>query len=284
MPDTSHWLRLYESPNPSVRLRAAHALLERSAEVPLSVLLELTDASDPKLQDRAWVALCHRSEAELLPAMAQQLASSDADRRACACRVLGSSGNPEALSLVAPYLQDPSTQVRRAAAQAYEELRGSEADPLGGDSEEGAGEEDLEWVGDLCEALGERADERGPDSLTPAEQTVLLPYWLKGIVDNGGFQYFYEGATEAAEVAEAFERIGLPDLAEACRLSLDVFPDRRPPISQDAMFTWMEAQGPEVADLWERLSETVWACKPEKLYGALARYVRAHSESFSDVV
>jgi hypothetical protein len=79
-------------------------------------------------------------------------------------------------------------------------------------------------VAGFAEALAARADEAGTDSLTPPEQAIVRAWSAAGILGNGGFRYFYEGATDMAAVADAFEVLALPQAAQVCRQSMTFFP------------------------------------------------------------
>ena len=139
-----------------------------------------------------------------------------------------------------------------------------------------------EWVFDFCEALTGRAEEDGLYSLSEPEQRVVLAWSTKGIIDNGGFQYFYEGATHAQEVADAYEAIGLPQLAEACRKSLHVFPNHHPPEPQERMWKWMAEQDQSVSDYWDEWSAVIWHCSYEELQSSLGRYICSLRAAFAD--
>lgn len=73
--------------------------------------------------------------------------------------------------------------------------------------------------------------------LTKEEQAVLLPYHALGIIENGGFNYLFEGDFAGDphfhRTAEAFETIGADDAAAAFRMALALFPDSKPPIDID---------------------------------------------------
>ena len=63
----------------------------------------------------------------------------------------------------------------------------------------------FDLAGEICDNLGRRAEENGIQSLSKPEQTVLLVWWAQGIIGNGGFEYFYEGACNMTDVAEAYQ-------------------------------------------------------------------------------
>ena len=66
----------------------------------------------------------------------------------------------------------------------------------------------------------------GSHSLTVEERVVSLIWGASGIIENGGFQYFYEQEFDAEAVATAYEKIGCNKCAELLRLSRSLFPDQ----------------------------------------------------------
>lgn len=69
------------------------------------------------------------------------------------------------------------------------------------------------------------------DGLTELEADVLATVTAIGVIQNGGFVHWYEGKDGEATIRAAFsfDRMGLPGLAEATRLSLGAFPGSSPP-------------------------------------------------------
>jgi hypothetical protein len=66
------------------------------------------------------------------------------------------------------------------------------------------------FVEAILDALEQRVDEErygsafrpgGLSNLSEPGRVVCRAYGAMGVIENGGFQYFYEGATNAAEVA-----------------------------------------------------------------------------------
>ena len=53
------------------------------------------------------------------------------------------------------------------------------------------------------------------------------------LVQNGGFRYFYEICDDAREIASAFDQLEMPDVAEAWRRSISVFPNGVQPVGDD---------------------------------------------------
>jgi hypothetical protein len=142
---------------------------------------------------------------------------------------------------------------------------------------------DFEYVCKVQEVLGARADEHGLDSLSEPERVVQLAVWAKGIVDNGAFPYFYEGASNAAQVADAYETLGFNEAAAAFRASLSVFPDGIPQEGHEARCEWMD-QNQNVLDhlFSNKLNDPIFALEGQ-LDKILVAYIRAHRSEFSGI-
>jgi len=134
-------------------------------------------------------------------------------------------------------------------------------------------------VSQVCRKLGQRAEARGLESLSSAERTALLVWWSKGIIDNGGFEYFYEGTTNAAEVADAYEKLGLISAAEAFRQSLLFFPPDVIEKGYEACREWMARYSEDERTLhFGKLNSTVWNLD---LSDSLAEYIRKNSSQLT---
>lgn len=168
------------------------------------------------------------------------------------------------------YQQGPGTAspVRSPSGRLSQSTNG---DPMSTD--------DYTLVEDVCEQLAARADEEGLASLSPLQRGVLLPYWAKAIVDNGGFQYFYEGAENAAEVVDAFERLGFVEAASAFRESAKVFPAGQPICDLEARREWMEEHSAEITPVYEALDPVICRLEAE-LWSRLAGCIREHPAEF----
>ena len=127
----------------------------------------------------------------------------------------------------------------------------------------------------IASILGGKAEAEGIEALSVYERNVLLPYWASGIIGNGGFQYFYEGAINAIEVAEAFDALGLSECAEACRQSLAVFPNCQPAPDQQERWKWMDDNEERTQEAWEPLDQIIWDADKE-LETKVRAYIAAH--------
>ena len=123
MPDLDEWLKLYASGNPTVKLRAARALLRRPQESPLETLLDILDRlAHDGLGAAVWRALGDRRDPELLDEMVARLATPDSLVRALACHVLGRTGKPQAAAHLARMIDDAELSVRQSAISALATL------------------------------------------------------------------------------------------------------------------------------------------------------------------
>lgn len=130
MVDLDKWLKLYESSNTAIRIRAANALLHRGRDTPLSVLLNILDElSHHGLGAGAEKALLKRDDRELYDEMVKRIDSADWFIREVACNVLGKLGNFAATPHLLGKLDDPHIMVRREAGFALAFLQDTNAIP-----------------------------------------------------------------------------------------------------------------------------------------------------------
>ncbi len=63
------------------------------------------------------------------------------------------------------------------------------------------------------DGLYKRYEREGIGNLSGPERVVLLAWWTRYPVGNGGFPYFYQGNLDIAQVADAFQELGFSDAA-----------------------------------------------------------------------
>lgn len=136
-------------------------------------------------------------------------------------------------------------------------------------------ENDFDFVNTVAVSIGGRAEREGIEFLSSAEQNVFLVWWANGIIENGGFRYFYEGACNTEQVAVAFEVIGLPKAAQACRETMAVFPAETLAGGFIRCQEWLNSRysAEEFSVLFRRQDEVIWALGDE-LSIVLASYIR----------
>lgn len=118
--------------------------------------------------------------------------------------------------------------------------------------------------------LGVKADEHGLESLTAKERTILLPWFARGVIGNGGFRYFFEGGHDLAEVAGAFRELGRHAVASACERVGSRFAEQRP--KDLAQVNWDQFTNEE-----DVIYELTW----EELLAAIGKFVDQHRDAFA---
>lgn len=116
------------------------------------------------------------------------------------------------------------------------------------------------------------------DGLTELEADVLATVTAIGVIQNGGFVYWYEGKDGEATIraAVAFDRMGLPGLAEAMRLSLGAFPGSAPPRDLAARDGYVSEHREALNDRFAPLDSTFLESDVVPCWDlAAARYVAA---------
>jgi hypothetical protein len=129
----------------------------------------------------------------------------------------------------------------------------------------------------FMQQLGQKADDSGLSAFEPPERTVLLAWWARGVIGNGGFKYFFEGGAELGPVARAFHALGFPKAAEACdRVDAEVVAEGRVPRDD-------EARRAALAHVdWKRFQadeREISAVKWELLSSAIGRYIETQGRT-----
>jgi hypothetical protein len=125
-----------------------------------------------------------------------------------------------------------------------------------------------------------RADENGIDRLPARHRTVVHAWAAHGIIGNGGFQYYYEGAWMMADVAAAYRTLGFEEAACACESSLDIFPARVPP--RDRARRWEIINKTDFEALREAETK-IFDVRWDSLKAAIADYMAKHDDDFSEL-
>jgi Domain of unknown function (DUF4375) len=144
---------------------------------------------------------------------------------------------------------------------------------------------EFEFLQSVYEPLGKRAAQFGVLTLSEPERVLMLSWWAKGIFDNGGFLYFYQGATNILQVADAFEAIGFTAGAKACRRSTEGFEGGQPPEDLEEMKRWLAANSasPSLLRKWEELCDPIWKIPDSEFDRLLVDFLLKHRGSFEFV-
>ncbi len=135
--------------------------------------------------------------------------------------------------------------------------------------------DDRVLVPEVATRISYKALERGRRSLSPAERTIYLAYWLKSEVANGGFaQFFFNSSGDCASLTAAAAReIGAEDVAVIVERAIAKFPGGRP--AEDRSTRWRQMDGiNDASTAWRADDEAFWKID-SAMWKALQRYVRA---------
>ncbi len=132
---------------------------------------------------------------------------------------------------------------------------------------------DFNLINELVLRNTEKGRKLGFHSLTEFERLVNVIWQASGVIENGGFQYFYEQGLDAEAAAQAYERIGCIKCAEILRLSWSLFPDSLRAEGLEDRLKYMN----ENKDLFYDLSNLFWDADTQ-MEKQLAEYVRANRE------
>ena len=119
------------------------------------------------------------------------------------------------------------------------------------------------------------ADPSSLDGLSEVEADLMSGVTAKGIIDNGGHRYWFEGMNrdKTLRAAAAFERMGVESAATALRQSLDAFPRGVPTRA------YLSDHGDEVDQVFSELDDLIWDVDFDAVAAA---YIRARrSELFA---
>jgi hypothetical protein len=105
-------------------------------------------------------------------------------------------------------------------------------------------------------------------------------YSLQAIIDNGGFQYFFENdlpyLLPYAAVSDAYRRIGARQAADRLDKAVAMFPFENPHVHQDKRLKFMESL--DEHDEFFELGDEV--CGDETVWAALEEYAKTNAASF----
>ena len=114
-------------------------------------------------------------------------------------------------------------------------------------------------------------------------QVVLLVWYATGIIDNGGFQYLFEGKFKGdphfLKTAAAFKAVKAKKCAKAAEEALKLFPNSKPPADLEKRLTIYQSHR-----LAKRLAiDDKFFSESSKIPKLLAKYIRANRKKFTNV-
>ena len=120
-----------------------------------------------------------------------------------------------------------------------------------------------------------------PAKLAIPLQTVVVLYTVQAVVDNGGFQYLFEGNSFSVNVpysvlVSAYRRIGAFEVAEKLEKAVSAFPFPDPHLNQDKRVQFLE----ELEEQSEFFALGNEVCGDEKVWRDLEDYAKCNAASF----
>jgi Domain of unknown function (DUF4375) len=130
----------------------------------------------------------------------------------------------------------------------------------------------------LLRRIGERAQALGLGVLNEEQRNVIIPWWARGELGNGGFEQFFQTDHPLADVSRRLRLLGFEAAADACdQVLAALFSGGREPVDRAAK----EALLAEVD--WKRFrpqERVIFAIDWDELVRAIGRYVDAYPGAF----
>lgn len=111
-------------------------------------------------------------------------------------------------------------------------------------------------------------------------QSLVLVYSAQGVIDNGGFQYFFEsdwpGSPSYSVFSSAYRAIGATQVANAIDQAIGLFPFDEPQLKLELRNEFLSTL-PENHLLFQ-LGDSI--CGNESIWLQLSEYVRQNAQAF----
>lgn len=120
------------------------------------------------------------------------------------------------------------------------------------------------------------------NKLSMADQTVILIYTAQGVIDNGGFQYFFEsdfpGNPPYSIFSAAYSRIGANVAASNIERAVRLFPIENPHLFSEKRNRFLDTleESSELITLGDEL------CGDASIWENLEKFVRANAAEFEE--
>jgi hypothetical protein len=131
----------------------------------------------------------------------------------------------------------------------------------------------LDYLRKTLKGVAGKADRDGFGSLSTEQQTALMAFYAQGVIDNGGFNYFFEEGLDAVELRNSYERLGLTAPAEIVRQISRILPLEVCPQERSERIRWFRTVGGSVS--FDDLDESIYRCRSQVISG-LFDYVKLH--------
>lgn len=129
--------------------------------------------------------------------------------------------------------------------------------------------------------LAKKADTYGVSSLSDVQKNVMLTWWAKGEIDNGGFELLYSSPVNIDEVISAFISVDANSYAKACMDSKALFPNKNPPIEVTQRNELIDLISSSDDEPWLSFNKIIWA-NSDDFDGKVTRYIKTNIEHFRE--
>jgi Domain of unknown function (DUF4375) len=137
----------------------------------------------------------------------------------------------------------------------------------------------FEQINKIFNALAQREEKLGKESINDIEQVVLVVWHASGIIGNGGFRYFFECGLSLKETATAYEQIGVEKAVLVLRKVLSLFPSQSVPEDWDERMNIVEKLYTQNAELFDELESNYYA-SDDLMERQLAGWIKVHKDIF----
>lgn len=142
-----------------------------------------------------------------------------------------------------------------------------------------ADRDDFALVNAVFLAVCDEENSVGIESLNVPQRTLLLVWSAGGIIDNGGFQYFFEHDFDGPAVTAAFDEMGSAGRSELVRRALAFFPDSKPHEDRDERLEFLDAMDESTRGRFEELA-SAFHTDDRDFRRKIGKYVRDHADAF----
>jgi hypothetical protein len=138
---------------------------------------------------------------------------------------------------------------------------------------------EFKLVNETFKSLLDREKKRGSANISDIERVVLLVWHASGIIENGGFHYFFECGLPVRETAEAYGRIGVDSVSSILRRVLELFPRNHIPDDYNERMEIVQCLYQDREDLMSRLESDFYDADAF-MQRQLAGWIRVHKDLF----
>lgn len=129
----------------------------------------------------------------------------------------------------------------------------------------------FEVVDNLFCRLIDKRQQSGDAALLPFEKDVVMIWHASGIIENGGFEYFFSQGIDALATAEAYGRVGMVECSNLLLLAASALPDNLAHLERAELQKVIRAK----AEVLQILSERFWELDT-RTAECLAAYISSH--------